>query len=295
MTDLAVVHLARHANGWEPFERFLRSYEEHPAGVDHDLVVALKGHPGPDPPVDYVQRAAAVGAAILQLDDTGFDLGSYRAAADALPYPTLCFLNSFSVILEDGWLAKLQHHHGPEVGLVGASGSWESHLAALSEPVRAGLLLPPWRDAPEQFSQRRLSLRDRGWLVKDWLRHRADFPPFPNPHLRTNAFAVRREVLLGIEMGPLASKEDALRLESGRASLTRQVVGRGLKVLVVGRDGLAYAPDDWPDSATFRSGDQANLLVADNRTEDWSAAVPELRTRLAAMAWGERRAGAPGR
>jgi len=41
MPELCVVHLARHTNGWEPFDRFMRSYEEHPAGIDHDLVVAV--------------------------------------------------------------------------------------------------------------------------------------------------------------------------------------------------------------------------------------------------------------
>ena len=54
--------------------------------------------------------------------------------------------------------------------------------------------------------------------------------------------------------------------------MTAQVLARGERALVVGRDGEAYAPERWPESATFRSGGQANLLVADNRTRQWEEA-----------------------
>ena len=107
----------------------MQSYEGHTAGIDHDLVVALKGFPGPDGPPEYQERIAAHGGKVLPLDDTGFDIGSYWAAARALPYQSFCFLNSFSVILETGWLAKMARHQASSVGLIGASGSWETHLA----------------------------------------------------------------------------------------------------------------------------------------------------------------------
>ena len=46
-----------------------------------------------------------------------------------------------------------------------------------------------------------------------------------------------------------------------------------------------------PRSATFRSGEQENLLIADNRTDDWRRAAPEERRALAARAWGGRHLG----
>ncbi|MCW3034788.1 MAG: hypothetical protein JWM17_100 [Actinobacteria bacterium] len=286
MPELCVVHLARHVNGWEPFERFMRSYELHPAGVDHDLVIALKGFPGPDIPPEYPERVAPHGGTVLPLEDTGFDIGSYWAAAEALSCTSFCFLNSFSVILDDGWLAKLARHHGPSVGVVGASGSWQSHLSGSSVALRGGLLLPPWRIASDPFPARRLGARDRGWLVRDFLKRWAELPPFPNPHIRTNAFLIRRDLMLDIEVPELLVKMDALRFESGRRSFTRQILSRRLQILVVGRDGVAYPPDEWPESHTFRVGDQANLIVADNRTDEWLTAPSPLKEDEAASAWG---------
>lgn len=286
MPELCVVHLARHANRWEPFDRFMRSYEQHPAGIDHDLVVAAKGFPGGEVPAEYLDRLAPHGGRVLPLEDTGFDIGSYWAAARALPFASYCFLNSFSVILDDGWLAKLARHHVPSVGLVGASGSWEAHLSDWTQNLRAGLLLPPWRTAPDPLPPRRLTARDRAWLIRDWLRHWAEFPPFPNPHIRTNAFLIRRDLMLDIEVGDLSTKADVLRFESGRQSLTRQIRRRDLEALVVGRDGVAYLPDAWPESHTFRSGDQVNLMISDNRTEEWLATASPLKEQQAARAWG---------
>jgi hypothetical protein len=286
MPELCVVHLARHANGWEPFDRFMRSYEEHPAGIDHDLVVAVKGFPGSDPPPEYLERVAPSGGRVLPLEDTGFDIGSYWATARALPYASYCFLNSFSVVLDDGWLAKMARHHGPSVGLVGASGSWESHLTGAGAPLRSGLFLPPWRIAPAPFPSRRLTARDRLWLVEEWRRQWARFPPFPNPHIRTNAFLIRRDLMLEVEVGDMGAKGEALWFESGRRSMTRQVLRRGLEVLVVGRDGVAYPPGDWPASHTFRSGNQANLMVSDNRAQEWAALNDPGREELSLRTWG---------
>jgi hypothetical protein len=60
-----------------------------------------------------------------------------------------------------------------------------------------------------------------------------------------------------------------------------------LRPVVAGRDGRVFDVPGWPRSATFRAGDQANLLVADNRTDDWERATPERRAELTRMAWGE--------
>jgi len=60
----------------------------------------------------------------------------------------------------------------------------------------------------------------------------------------------------------------------------------GLDAVIVGRDGRRYGISEWPSGATFRQDEQQNLLVADNRTIDYSTASPEVRRQLAAAAWG---------
>ena len=183
------------------------------------------------------------------------DLAAYLLAARKVQAQRLCFLNSYSRPLAPDWLATLNAPFAdPSVGMVGASGSFESAFSA----------------APR------------------WLRplRRRDFAPFPNPHLRSNAFVLDRELMLGLKWQVSRSKTTAWALESGRGSISNQIWEREMKVLVVGRDGVAYPPERWRESATFRRGDQRNLLIADNRTEQYAAADLTFKRRLEQIAWG---------
>ena len=143
---------------------------------------------------------------------------------------------------------------------------------------------PAWRP----LTPRRVagSLWRRGTAAARFARARLHYPVFPNPHLRTNAFVVRRDILLGLRVGDVDTKEGAERFESGSHGLTRQLRDRGLAALVVGRDGRAFGPEQWPTSGTFRSGEQANLLVSDNRTRQYAEGDVATRRRLASLAWG---------
>jgi glycosyltransferase involved in cell wall biosynthesis len=120
----------------------------------------------------------------------------------------------------------------------------------------------------------------------------AEYDTFPAPHLRSNAFMIRREVMLKLTSMRMATKEDAYRFESGKDSMTNQVLRMGLNVLVVGRDGCAYEKEKWPQSETLWQGEQRNLLVADNQTRDYAGADAFRRAVLSAQAWG--REAAPG-
>ena len=110
---------------------------------------------------------------------------------------------------------------------------------------------------------------------------------FPNIHVRTNAFMMRT-ALARRTLGRLTIKRklDAYQAEHGPNSLTRQVVSCGVTAAIVGSNGRAYAPQWWRGSRTFRQGDQANLLVADNQTRDWDAMTwPERQIRYGGT-WG---------
>lgn len=110
---------------------------------------------------------------------------------------------------------------------------------------------------------------------------------FPNIHLRTNAFMIKRSLLLDIDPGVLVTKEAGNLFEAGPNSLTRQILSRGLQPIVVDRGGRSYRSEEWPRSLTFRSGNQERLLVADNRTHDYSAGSSRRRLRRAQLSWGD--------
>ena len=255
MPGIGVVHLVRHANGTAPLARFLQSYRAHPAGVDHELLLILKGFGG-GLPAEYTSLLANTPHRKLSLPDRGFDLEPYIKAAAHFEHRYFCFLNSYSRILAPDWLAKLcAAIGGSAAGLAGATGSCET-FAALRAP--------------------------KGWVA------RRLFPPFPNPHLRTNAFVAARDVLARVALRPLLFKFLALAAESGKEGLTAQVRRQGLHALLVDRHGTALPEERWHLANVFRQSRQEDLLVADNQTDAYAEADAGRRAMLSRLAWGER-------
>jgi len=108
---------------------------------------------------------------------------------------------------------------------------------------------------------------------------------FPNPHIRTNAFMIEREKFLALKFPAFVSKQDVYRFESGRRSLTRQILASGLKPVVVGRNGTMYEISEWRSSSTFWTNEQDNLIIADKRTVDYAQGEQSFRTKLENFAW----------
>lgn len=274
---IGLVHLVWAPLGPEPLRDFLRSYHAHPAGAEHELAIVLNGA-GPKGPADGASREALLAELegtehrLIELERPALDLAAYGQAARRLAHEQVCFLNSYSVILADGWLGRLADAlREPDVGLVGASASWESQ----AEWLRGGA-----RHWPQQLA--RLP------------RARRDYPRFPNPHIRTTAFMLARLALVEMGLERAADKRATYLLESGRRSITRRIQEQGLCAAVVGRDGKTYDVEEWPGSRTFRSGDQKNLLVADNQTQDYQIGLLASPTALGARQLGRGR-GAFGR
>src|SRR3954470_4984602 len=261
-----LVHLVWAPLGTAPLERFVAAYAQHDAGRTHALTVVLNGFTSRSAAAGHERVLAAVEHDVLFLARPVQDVAAYVAAARATSEPLVVFVNSFSRPLVDGWLERLVAPlSDPGIGAVAASGSYESHLTSMLD-----------RGLPRSAR-----------VAADLARHAAVFPRFPNPSLRTNGLAIAPQLFAGVAPWRLSSKFSAHAFESGRRGLTASVRRRGLRPVVAGRDGRVYDVEDWPRSATFRAGGQANLLVADNRTDDWEHAGPELRARLSRMAWGE--------
>ncbi|WP_316189683.1 glycosyltransferase family A protein [Bradyrhizobium sp. SZCCHNS1054] len=128
MNDVAVIYLARLAEGFQPIEGFLRSYREHPAGIPHDLIILAKGF---EKPGHFAALQALLGdvphRVIAVDDDIGFDIHAYKAGIENVENATICCMNTFTTLRTDDWLKKLyDNFNKPDVGIVGATGSYES-------------------------------------------------------------------------------------------------------------------------------------------------------------------------
>lgn len=315
LARIGVVYLCRFAEGERPVRIFVDSYRAHPAGADHDLHVIFKGFPDRSSLTAVRALFGGLPVQAIELEDKGYDIGAYFAAARLVANGRLIFFNTFTELLADGWLKKFDDALSlPGVGLVGATGSWQSHRSMYQASWRRALY---WIRHPLEYARPndvdRLPIGDSrntqdaavptvepktgdarralGQFARALYRLvRFDqlllpYAPYPNPHIRTNAFMVGRDRFLALKIPSFRSKFGVYKFESGQGSLTNQIIGQGLKTIVVDRKGNAYEPADWKASSTYWIEDQRNLLAADNRTRDYSEGTPFARARLQAYAW----------
>ena len=272
---VGVIYLARAANGPAPCEAFLRSYQQNPAGHTQELLIVYKGFTSEDALRPYEALLAEHPHKTFRVSDRGLDLNAYHAAASHFDHEYLLFFNSFSVIQDGDWLAKyMAAMRLDNTGVVGATGTWVSSLTHF--------LAHYYPDGGRPFYKQLLDFGRR-------LRKRLDFPPFPNPHVRTNAFMMRRQqMLVYFKAAQRArTKDDAYRFESGKRGLTARLRRQGLEARLVGRNGLSYTPTEWAASDIYRQSRQENLLVTDNQTNIYNQADLPTRELLCREAWGE--------
>lgn len=249
LPPLCLAYLSWTPYGVEAARRFVASYRAHPAGTEHTLLAVFAGPEEDRSP--FYAAFDAVEHERLNLG-LGMDLAHYRTVVERFAAERYCFVNTVTEVLADDWLRLIgQALDSADVGMVGTCGSYETPNAVRPGPLR---------------------------------RLRPGFEAFPNPHLRTNGFALERSLIEELEWPTQMTREQTVALEGGGRSLTRQVRARGLQTLVVGRDG-AYPPPCWRQSRTFRSGEQENLLLADNRTRHYQEGGRVTRFGLAWLAW----------
>lgn len=136
---VAVVYLARKAEGGAPLRRFVDSYLRHPAQIKHDVVVIYKGFEQSKDLADAREVLGAIPHTGIEVTDAGFDIGAYLVAAQQLQHEYLCFVNTFTEVAADSWLQSLYRYASlPTVGVAGAMGSYESlhSTLKLSHKVR---------------------------------------------------------------------------------------------------------------------------------------------------------------
>ncbi len=298
-----VIHLVRAANGIGSLREFAAAVRAHPPGIEHELVLAMKGFASSAEAAPYVAEAADLNPTIELFPDVGLDLGLLFAAVARLRRGRYCFINSHTRPAVAGWLAKLDAALSPpDVGMVGATGCWlssHSWLAySIGLPSFYSSVLPPIRqtrrvllevDLEQLHIERRSkldSLTARLRLLAQLPEELLAFPPFPVPHLRNTMLMFDHETLRKLRLFVVRNKFDTYALESGSANMVGQLARMGLRALVVDSVGAVYEPGEWYRSATYWQGGQERLLGIDNRTLSYQRGNAERRRVLSALAWG---------
>jgi hypothetical protein len=246
---LGLLYLARGADdqSLKKFGSFVQSYKKFDPGINHKLFVIFKGYRDSEHLSEGLRAFSSLEFTPIHTSDESFDIGAYLDAARKLDMDRLCFLNTNSEVANHYWLAKLSRNLDSRN--VGVVGATGSFES--------------------------LNMLD----------HR--IPRFPNVHIRSNAFMIKRRQLVDVlSVCSIRTKTDAFLAESGQNSITRCILRLGLSALIVGRDGRGYHPENWPRSWTFRQGDQSNLLVKDNVTRVFERLPWTEKEELSRKTWG---------
>ena len=285
--DITVAFLARGRDGGlAAVEAFIASYDRHPAGTPHTLVLLAKGWEGVSGRDRLSELAALVGAEVLDLPDDGYDWGAYFRLAAVAKTEFLYLLNTHSRIMKDGWVARLYAQiTRPEIGLVGCTASWGTMGWNWAFPLFH--IERRWRQ-----DWKIKAIAYAGWVGLRYLAfmisERRHFPNLPSPHIRSNAFMLRTAHLREFAAQNVTpkSKHQAHDLEFGHKGLSRFIEAKGLGLLLCGADGGAHPPSSWPDSGVFCCPKQPNLLVADNVTREYENRTAARKRDLELAFWG---------
>jgi hypothetical protein len=256
MVECAVLYLDRWGNPPNAAHAFLSSLSRFDAGAEYDFIYMLKGYPAEKQrshPLNDFRRDVNPKTHVLPISDDRFATASILQAAKAVPHEKIIFFISWCRILAPQWL--------------------KFYLNAFDAAESCGI-------AGATSGYERSNYKD-------------ETLPFPNIGIRTTSFLMDRKMFIEMADGKLASREQELAFESGPDGLTKQIMRRGLKPVVVDNKGKIWHTEQWPRSHTFRAGYQEGLLVADNRTYDYDAAKPKRRRFLADITWGAGVAEAP--
>ncbi len=283
--NLALVYLSYIPFGTDYLSTFLSSYTVKQAGIEHNLVILFNGQQNDKeiiPFLEILKRSNVKFEYIISPHK--FDIGSYFHAAANLSTEYVAFVNTYSIILQDNWLLYLYKNLAKtDIGCVSATGSWSDY---------------PHNEEYESIIREFRNLNFSIIKLKKAILFRFNFFPFVKPHLRTNAFMMRRSIFLRLKFDlvkPLmfnwftnysGTKLKSLCFEHGNNSLTSQIISMGLKPLLVNKLGKGYDVEGWQEAATFWTASQENLLVSDNQTMKYELADNERKKGLEYAAWG---------
>lgn len=279
-SPVAVVHLVWIPYGIELFQNFVNSYVQHPAGHKHTLYLLFNGveqESAVQPYLDYVDSQSI--DYLFFIKKSGQDLEVYHWICQQIPESVVLFLNSYVTFNSANWLAMYMCHFSPSVGAIAATASYQSYYSTVFQTMP--FFWEKGKSIQHHFRKYKL-------FLKTFFYWRFLFHPFPCPHLRTNAFMIRRADYLNLNINmPIASKFAAYRIESGRNSLTNQLLKKYNTVGIVDKNGNFYTLKQAFKANVYRTNKQENLLINDNQTADYIHSDSKRQALLSQITWGK--------
>lgn len=119
--------------------------------------------------------------------------------------------------------------------------------------------------------------------------YRLNVKEFPNPHIRTSTFMIKRDLFLeyvSTQKFP-QTKEDTHHMEHGETSITNFVLNKGYKAIVVNSDGEIFTPQNWVYSQTYNTPGDNKSLFSDMRSALYYTYSDEKKRNMEMATWGQ--------
>ncbi len=179
-------------------------------------------------------------------EDKSYDIGAYVEASRLITEDRCIFMNTHSEICADQWVKKL----------IQPLEDRQIGLVGCTASYESMSILSP------------------------------SFPKSPNPHIRSNAFAIDRKIFVELTQNEsIQSKMDAWLFESGDNSLTHRVMRLNQKAVVVDYWGNVFCESEWPNSGVFRHLFRQNELITDNQCRFFKNESLFQKGKLSFFAW----------
>jgi hypothetical protein len=228
---------------------FVKNYKKYKSGLNHKLVICFKLFNFNEvlklrkylKNIDYIEFVDPG-----QTND--WDFGSYKRVSKFFFNKDILFLSSHSYPTCNNWLKKLFLFKKKNT-VIAPTASYESLVDSIKLKNKFHKIL-------------RYLIRKYNFLK--------NFDKFPNPHFRTSSFLINSKIFLNfIKNKKLINKEDTLKIESGKYSLTKYLKKKRIQIFVVNSDGKKFEENEWKFSETYNFLKHDKSIISDKHTRKY--------------------------
>ncbi len=247
---------------------FIKSYKKFKSGLDHDLLICFKFFKNNEEIFDWKKN---IDLDFIEYIDENklndYDIGSYFRIAEKYSNNHMLFLNTYTKINSNNWLKIFANHYNKQ-RILGAHGCFTS--------------------LPSQFFNFFYHDQSKIKQIYRGLKYLKDFKLFPNPHLRSNGIFLYSQNFLNLKLNrsKLENKNYCMQFESGRRSLSVQLIKKKFELMIVNSDNNCFPIDQWINSKTYGLDNQEKLIFVDNRTDQFNNVSNEKKKIWRKILWG---------
>jgi hypothetical protein len=287
LDTLGVIYLIRFGDPISRLVDFLASIpNEIPKEVRLYIIVKSCGNETFLKAAREILSSSMIDATLTEVSDKGFDLGAYLDFSKSINENLVLLMSSSSRFSHNVNFAQLiGFFKNPTIGLVGAMASRESMRSTLVENRKHRIM------KHIKFNQLMKVANLLTFLSiiiqKESRRIYRTFPDFPNTHIRTTGFVIRKEILWETILVPPTSKFETLALESGHSSVYNKLKQNGFTAALV-INSLLVDPETKNAEKSFRSLNELQPFVFDHWWLHFHQVDEEDKKVLIEQTWGRR-------